>query len=35
MKFVRQTNLSLTYKRFTPSDCKDMGIRTFDTVAQT
>ena len=27
MNFARSTSLSLKYKRFTPSDCKDTGIR--------
>ena len=32
---VRSNNLSLKYKRFTTSGCKDIGIRTFQFVAKT
>ena len=32
---VRSNNLSFKYQRFTPSDCKDLGIRIFEFVAKT
>ena len=35
MNSVRSNNLSLKNQRFTPSDCKDIGIRTFEFVAKT
>ena len=35
MNFVRSNNVSLKYKRPTPSDCKDIGIRKFEFVAKT
>jgi len=32
---VRSNNLSLKYLWFTPSGCKDIGFRKFETVAKT
>ena len=31
----RSNNLNLKYQRFTPSGCKDIGIRKFEFLAQT
>ena len=35
MNSVRSKCLSLKYKMFTPSGCKDIGIRKFDCVVKT
>ena len=35
MSYVRLKNLSLNNQRFTPSVCKDIGIRKFEFVAKT
>ena len=35
MNSAKSNNLSLKYKRFTLSDCKDIGIGIFETVAKT
>ena len=35
LKSVRKIVVSLKYKRFTPSGCKDIGIRKFKFVADT
>ena len=35
MNSFRSNNLSLKYKRFTPSDCNDIGTRKFNFVAKT
>ena len=35
MNSVRSNNLSLKYKRFTTSDCKDLGIVKFVLMAKT
>ena len=33
--YDRSNSLSLKYQRFTPSGCKDIGIRKFEFVAKT
>ena len=35
MNSARSNSLSLKYHRFTPSSCKDIGIRIFEFVAKT
>ena len=35
MKYVRSNNLSLKYQMFTPSSCRDIGIKKFKFVAKT
>ena len=35
MNSVRSTNLSLNYQKFTPSGCKDIGLRKYEFVAKT
>ena len=35
MNYVRSSNPSLKYQRFTPSGCRDIGIRKFGIVAKT
>ena len=34
MNYVRLSNPSLKYQRFTPTGCRDIGIRKFDFVAK-
>ena len=34
LHYARPKNLSLRYQRFTPSDCKDIGIRRFELVGK-
>ena len=35
MNYVRLSNPSLKYLRFTPSGCRDIGLRKFEFVAKT
>ena len=35
MNYVRPINLNLKYQKFTPSDCKGIGILKFEFVAKT
>jgi len=35
MKYIRLNNPRLKYQRFTPTGCRDIGIRTFQFVAKT
>ena len=35
MNYVRLSNASLKYQRFTPSGCRNIGIRQFEFVAKT